>query len=757
MVLQKRLDYGFNGYQVPPMPRASRSARGRRSFGKKVEGNQMCAFDLLATVAGNLLLEKESSPTLALKQENLDEVKPVKQEPFDQLSCDESTFNSRVSLQRHGQNCSLMEYSHAHDDVTVGCASTSKSSGSVNILSAQEPMIGKDLEFGSFPGMIHEKCQVENGSPGSAESCDDKEEGEMRQQLENVEKRRSVVNGTGQDMCSSVEQMEFDTKPPPLVSSDSSVEVPLYGNHIPCGSFTRHQDHVKVNRDDDENSSGCTQPSTITLKSYRPPCTGDRRLKKQLASKHWKVVPNSLRDGDLSNTDSDLKPVSRSRKACYTRQRTQRCNPFKRRRLFEPSSISMSDCGISGDGMCNSAEKVINGEVTDSGPNMLRVCGASFPVTGQKPSLENDDLHVRLNIKSFKIPELFIEIPETATVGSLKRTVMESITAVLGGGLCVGVLLQGKKVRDDNKTLLQAGISNDNKLDSLGFILEPNPSHSPPPLCQESSRSPASHATLPTLTRYPHVPPSNPGTSTDPCPDPPLTHSGNCIESDRDSVPTPTDPLLEKAAPYSRALVPIPDTNADALAVVPLHKKSRRSEIVQRRIRRPFSVSEVEALVQAVEKLGTGRWRDVKLRAFENAKHRTYVDLKDKWKTLVHTARISPQQRRGEPVPQELLDRVLSAHAYWSQQQAKEQLKQQQQSEACLLLGNRRALALVYADDGIRVTLTELSHLSISGRTSVFFRFNKRARIQTQCARLFSAVGCSGFNRNLLFKHRVKG
>ncbi|MFS7920461.1 hypothetical protein Hanom_Chr03g00225191 [Helianthus anomalus] len=41
--------------------------------------------------------------------------------------------------------------------------------------------------------------------------------------------------------------------------------------------------------------------------------------------------------------------------------------------------------------------------------------------------------------------------------------------------------------------------------------------------------------------------------------------------------------------------------------------------------------------------------------------------------TLVYTARISPQQRRGEPVPQELLDRVLIAHGYWSHQQAKNQ------------------------------------------------------------------------------------
>jgi hypothetical protein len=39
-------------------------------------------------------------------------------------------------------------------------------------------------------------------------------------------------------------------------------------------------------------------------------------------------------------------------------------------------------------------------------------------------------------------------------------------------------------------------------------------------------------------------------------------------------------------------------------------------------------VGEVEALVTAVERLGTGRWRDVKQRAFPLAKHRTYADLK---------------------------------------------------------------------------------------------------------------------------------
>ncbi|KAL1195868.1 Telomere repeat-binding protein 6 [Cardamine amara subsp. amara] len=64
-----------------------------------------------------------------------------------------------------------------------------------------------------------------------------------------------------------------------------------------------------------------------------------------------------------------------------------------------------------------------------------------------------------------------------------------------------------------------------------------------------------------------------------------------------------------------------------AKSVVPVRmKRVSQPEMVQRRIRRPFTVSEVEALVEAVERLGTGRWRDVKSHAFDHANHRTYVD-----------------------------------------------------------------------------------------------------------------------------------
>lgn len=48
--------------------------------------------------------------------------------------------------------------------------------------------------------------------------------------------------------------------------------------------------------------------------------------------------------------------------------------------------------------------------------------------------------------------------------------------------------------------------------------------------------------------------------------------------------------------------------NMHGLALVSMQQKSRSFDIGKRRVRRPFSVAEVEALVHAVEKLGTGRY-----------------------------------------------------------------------------------------------------------------------------------------------------
>lgn len=86
------------------------------------------------------------------------------------------------------------------------------------------------------------------------------------------------------------------------------------------------------------------------------------------------------------------------------------------------------------------------------------------------------------------------------------------------------------------------------------------------------------------------------------------TNVFNNVEDILDAVPHPTDLTAVKTLVDSEALITNPNS-FEPLGAVPLppRRKSRNSELAQRRIRRPFFVSEVEALVQAVEKLGTGR------------------------------------------------------------------------------------------------------------------------------------------------------
>nr|XP_043620470.1 telomere repeat-binding protein 5 [Erigeron canadensis]XP_043620471.1 telomere repeat-binding protein 5 [Erigeron canadensis]XP_043620472.1 telomere repeat-binding protein 5 [Erigeron canadensis] len=543
MVLQKRLEYGFYGYQVPPVPRAPRSARKRVSSVKKNEvQNRMCAFDLLATVAGKLLLEgNDSANKIILEETKVVTESAVKIEDdslkahvYDQDSCNKSFFVSEI---------------------------------------IKGPIT--DTYSGPASGITVSDCKV--------------------QDINN----KLITNGTPNN-----------GKPPLVDKVDCNLNL--------------------VIRDDDENSCGYTH------KTFRPPPRiGDRRIRRLSASKHWKAIPN---------TD-----VYRNKKSFYNYQRSLRDYPFKKRRMYRLDDHNL----FNSNGNSGSVE---DGSILDTA---------------------NHDSHVKLKIKSFRVPEFFIEIPETATVSSLKRTVMEAVTAIFSGEVHVGVMLQGKRIRDDNKTLLQTGICHDNQLDALGFTLEPNEEQLPPFICPQDRSVVSPPATPKPLARYP--PPQTIANQLaiqqkvpDSLPDFPITTSRNIMESDHDM------------SVDSRALVTVPAMNTNALTVLPM-KKSKRVVMGQRRIRRPFSVSEVEALVEAVERLGTGRWRDVKLRAFDDAKHRTYVDLKDKWKTLVHTARISPQQRRGEPVPQELLDRVLTAHGYWSHYQAKNQFKHQLQTEICRL------------------------------------------------------------------------
>ncbi|XP_019084776.1 PREDICTED: telomere repeat-binding protein 2 isoform X2 [Camelina sativa] len=553
MVSHKVLEFGDDGYKLPAQARAPRSLRKRRIYEKK-----LCAIDLLATVAGTLLLEGESS------------------------------------VNAGGENCLVVQNTVKKE------------------LQAEENVLS-----GSPSPFDNGKCgfsSVITTNPNHLLVVGDKLDKEVVEGFSNL-------GCAGSDSC-KVRNFSKDLNHPGVnvkpdvvasIGSNSSTEVRACGSGSPNDSrddddvhlFSRNND----NDDDDENFSGYIRPRLT-----RPvPRIGDRRIRKILASRHWK------------GGNTDAKPWYCSKRSYYLHNH-QRSYPIKKRKYFDTISDSNSD------------DYRLQGK-THKGNRTIS------SMKSRNASFVSRDHHVRLRIKSFRVPELFIEIPETATVGSLKRMVMEAVTTILGDGLRVGLMVQGKKVRDDSKTLLQTGISEENThLDSLGFSLEPSLGTTSQPL----------------LSSY---------LSENACDDLMLCRDNVLVDPNHDSTPSPSDSFGKLGSTDdSRALVPI--ASSALLAPRTPNRKFKRTEQQQaahRRIRRPFSVTEVEALVQAVENLGTGRWRDVKVHAFVDAEHRTYVDLKDKWKTLVHTARISPQQRRGEPVPQELLDRVLKAHAYWSQ------------------------------------------------------------------------------------------
>ncbi|CAK9135959.1 unnamed protein product [Ilex paraguariensis] len=265
-----------------------------------------------------------------------------------------------------------------------------------------------------------------------------------------------------------------------------------------------HSLFCEGSRDDDENSFRCNESST-KKRALRPQTRiGYRRIRKMLTTKYWKVAPK-LKDYEISNIvilaslDRGTKPIYRNRKAIYTLERCQHEAPSKRRKLFDHSSRVMYNQEASSESISNSPKKNIMGAKSALAAFFHRARGLPSSTKGLQASFHSNNSHgVKFSIKSFKVPELYIvstkncncwftkviKLPEShkCVLCSKQRMVMETVTAILGGELHVGVLLQGKKVREDNRTLLQTGISCSGNLDTLSFTLEPCISPTSPPV-----------------------------------------------------------------------------------------------------------------------------------------------------------------------------------------------------------------------------------------------------------------------------------
>uniref|UniRef100_A0A3Q7GNU2 Telomere repeat-binding protein 1-6-like ubiquitin-like domain-containing protein n=1 Tax=Solanum lycopersicum TaxID=4081 RepID=A0A3Q7GNU2_SOLLC len=431
MELHKRLDYGFIGYQVPHIPRATRSARGRGNIRKKSDSNDMCAFDLLTTVAGKLLLEGESTSNSSGKDQSAvvkdtietvkeDEDTPLKENPCNERCQEGGFFISQIVSEAPVVNHCLSKST----DTLSGPASVITSSDCSEKLGSAEQFINGERKTENRNCLEHELSGCRDFS-----SCTLGAESKKQVKL-NLSNDATITTNKRTAICSSEFPDPWDRKHSMLVASDNTVKLSLSTDPDPFGSFPVIRDDVQLaNKDDDEKSWGCTQPSTRN-KAFRPaPRVGDWRMRKLQASKYWEVNPQSDDEGHV-NVDNKTRHVYQKRENVYMSERSQRDFPFKKRKLYYCNSFSNSDGGSS-DGICSSPTKDLNRDASGYslassgvliGAYSPSAYGIRQPVQqlGRQSRKELVHPSVKLKIKSFRVPELFVEIPENATVGSLK-------------------------------------------------------------------------------------------------------------------------------------------------------------------------------------------------------------------------------------------------------------------------------------------------------------------------------------------------
>ncbi|KAG2572821.1 hypothetical protein PVAP13_7KG203855 [Panicum virgatum] len=232
MVMRKRSDYGSRGLRVATMPRVPNSARGKRTTRKKKD--EMCAFDLLATVAGTLLADQDNSANVpntsgaakaknekAVKEEPHDEILPLKNIVMEKDCCSGCVVGSGGirSFPRQANNCLAENSSTRNEAGSILESLTVKSNMLVrdSLVSCTRPCetshgLGIIPEFGAH-GICH---------PGSSSSA---EAEQVHRAESNVVRRQA--DGHAPSLHSLFDSVDLDGRPPALVSSDSSSCVPL--------------------------------------------------------------------------------------------------------------------------------------------------------------------------------------------------------------------------------------------------------------------------------------------------------------------------------------------------------------------------------------------------------------------------------------------------------------------------------------------------------------------------------------------------
>lgn len=244
--------------------------QGRSSLNKKVKDNQVCAFEILASIAGKLLEESESSASSNasegfIVQDRQNEVKPSIAEGIHHGSSGESIFTTEVASQN------LDQKSFVHTETGFSLEKAEKANVKIEAVESDN----KDRIYSNRLVETPEKFR---------ESCN-----------------RKIKKGFRSNKCGLKDRLELYMSPAP-VDSKINVKYPLHRKPFPTDTFTKHGNGIKLDfRDDDENFLRCTKVCTKSKAFRSPRRMAHRRIKNLLSSKYWNVAPK-LKDCELSRS-----------------------------------------------------------------------------------------------------------------------------------------------------------------------------------------------------------------------------------------------------------------------------------------------------------------------------------------------------------------------------------------------------------------------------------------------------------------------
>jgi hypothetical protein len=264
----------------------------------------MCAFDLLASVAETLLTDPDSSSNVhntsravtsygrnrkSIKGEYFNESLPLKNMAVMKDCGSGYAVGSGgvAALPRKG-----------NDGLAENLSTRNEAESTVKSLTVKSNMLARDSSV-----RCRRPCDISRGlgiicEYGAFGIC---------------HPRSSNSAEAGQ-----AHQAELDDRPPALLSSDSSSGVLLcsHDKEHKAASLCQVEMQHAADRDDDENSSGCTHPSTTGNEGYKPHFLGNHRIRKLLASKVRKAARNKT-SGRVSSIGMPI-PWCQSVFPCFT-------------------------------------------------------------------------------------------------------------------------------------------------------------------------------------------------------------------------------------------------------------------------------------------------------------------------------------------------------------------------------------------------------------------------------------------------------